>query len=179
MSRRVFLGAVASVSLVLSGCQGMDPGKLGINMQIQTASQATPDEARQVVSLIYAQAPDSALEALPFVFGDYLTFTEQIKARLPQLRPWFDQGVIGNTSGGYVAVRDRSRAAEVRPLVKAENNDRTNLYGASANPVAQVDDDDASNASSEQAAYGAAWIDLAPSGWWFKDSTGNWRQKGG
>lgn len=167
------------VAVALAGCQGVDLGK-GLDIQIQTASQATPDQARQVVAMIYAQAPNSAFEALPFADVNFWQAAEGSRDRLPQLRPWFSQGVIGNTGGGFVAIRDKAQADQVRALVKAENNDRANMYRHGSDLVgydANVDED--SWLPYEQASYGQAWIDMAPTGWWSRDASGNWQQKQG
>lgn len=175
---RGLLTAVAVV-LGLAACQGGNFSK-GLDITIQTGAQATPDQARQVVAMIYAQAPNDAFEALPFADVNFWRPAEGSRNRLPQLRPWFDRGVIGNTSGGFVAVRDKSQADQVRALVRAENNDRANMYRHGSDLVgydANVDED--SWQPYEQASYGQAWIDMAPVGWWSRDASGNWQQKRG
>ena len=170
--------AVAVFALAMAGCQGVDLSK-ALDIQIQTASQAAPDQARQVVAMIYAQAPNDAFEALPFADVNFWRAAEGSRDRLPSLRPWFDQGVIGNTSGGFVAIRDKSQADGVRALVKAENNNRAAMYRSGSDLVgydANVDDD--SWLPYEQASYGQAWIEMAPAGWWSRDASGNWQRKG-
>lgn len=171
--RRVCVGVAAG--LLLAGCQGVDLSKL-VDFQIQTAAQATPAEARKVVGMIYAQAPASEISALPYANIDFLHAAEGIKARLATLQPWFQEGVIGNTTGGFVAVRDASRAGGLKTLLRAENNDRARLYGAAAEGVGPGEDDN-DWAPFEQSSFGKAWIDLSPSGWWFRDGSGAWRQK--
>lgn len=171
--------ATLALGLGLAGCQGVDLSK-ALDIKVQTASQATPDQARQVVAMIYAQAPNDAFEALPFADVNFWKAAEGSRDRLPQLRPWFDQGVIGNTGGGFVAIRDKSRADQVRALVKAENNDRAAIYRSGSDLVgfdANVDDD--SWLPYEQASYGQVWIEMAPVGWWSRDASGNWQRKGG
>jgi len=176
-------GALAAASLALglalAGCQGVDLSK-ALDIKVQTASQATPDQARQVVAMIYAQAPNDAFEALPFADVNFWKAAERSRDRLPQLRPWFDRGVIGNTSGGFVTVRDKSQADQVRDLIKAENTDRAAMYRSGSDLVGydnDDDDDDSSWLPYEQASYGQAWIEMAPVGWWSRDAAGNWQQK--
>jgi hypothetical protein len=178
MSRRRGVASLVLI-LALAGCQGVDLSK-ALDIKIQTASLATPDQARQVVAMIYAQAPNSAFEALPFADVNFWQAAEGSRDRLPQLRPWFNQGVIGNTSGGFVAIRDNSQADQVRALVRAENNNRAAMYRSGSDLVgydANVDDD--SWLPYEQASYGQAWIEMAPTGWWSRDASGIWQRKGG
>ena len=108
--------AAACAAATLAGCQGVDLSK-ALDIKVQTATQAAPDQARQVVAMIFAQAPDNAFEALPFADANFWKAAEASRDRLPQLRPWFNQGVIGNTAGGFVAVREKSLADQVRALV--------------------------------------------------------------
>ena len=58
----------------------------------------------------------------------------QMKARFPQLKPWFDKGVFSEGDDGYLSVNESAVTSIrdkglVRNLAAAENNDRNKLYG--------------------------------------------------
>ena len=105
---------------------------------------------------------------------------EQIKARMAsrfgELRPFLDNGAVGLTGDGLVAVHDANAAslaerARMNQLVNAENKDRKALYQAIA---------DANNqpgwAGQIQKTFAERWISQAQSGWWYQ-SGGSWKKK--
>ncbi len=100
-----------------------------------------------------------------------------MEARFPALKPFFDTGSIGMTADGLITVRDlnsvplRDRKT-VSSLVSAENQDRNTLYReiARANGHPEWEDD-------IRATFAQRWVANAPSGWWYQDAGGNWKQK--
>ncbi|MDT8388016.1 MAG: YdbL family protein [Thiogranum sp.] len=100
-----------------------------------------------------------------------------MEARFPSLKPFFDTGSIGMTADGLLTVRDlnsvplRDRKT-VSTLVSAENKDRNTLYReiARANGHPEWEDDIRST-------FAQRWVANAPSGWWYQDAGGNWKQK--
>lgn len=99
-----------------------------------------------------------------------------LRARHPQLLPYYNSGAIGLTANGLVAVRDAnavplSARKTVNQLVADDNRDRSALYreiaAANGHPEweAQI-----------QATFARRWIDLAQAGWYFQ-SGGGWKSK--
>ncbi|MDO4642959.1 MAG: DUF1318 domain-containing protein [Cardiobacteriaceae bacterium] len=105
---------------------------------------------------------------------------EQIKARMAnrftEMSPFLDNGAIGLTSDGLVAVHNADAVgleerARMNQLVNAENKDRKALYQAIA---------DANNhpdwAAQIQQTFAECWISQAKGGWWYQ-AGGSWEQK--
>lgn len=99
-----------------------------------------------------------------------------LKARHPQLLPYYNSGAIGLTANGLIAVRDAKAIAlnarqTVNQLVADDNRERAALYREIA----------AANGHPEwegqiQATFARRWIDLAQAGWYYQ--TGNsWKAK--
>ena len=165
-SRRRLLG-LGVVALLLSAC-----GSTGLYI----ASSGTTTEAKQVVALIYAQAPDAKIQKLPYSGGDLTRAVKRLRDRYPQLKPWLDEGVIGNTANGYVALRDNARRAQVRDLIAKENRDRSLLYHEVSEAVGQ-DDEHPDFLAFVTSTFGSEWIDQGPPGWWWLDERRKWQQK--
>lgn len=99
-----------------------------------------------------------------------------MKARHPQLLPYYNSGAVGLTGNGLIAVRDAkaiplSARKTVNQLVADDNRDRTALYreiaAANGHPEweAQI-----------QETFARRWIDRAQSGWYYQ-SGGAWKAK--
>jgi uncharacterized protein YdbL (DUF1318 family) len=93
-----------------------------------------------------------------------------------QLAAFYDNGAVGLTRDGFLAVRDLNAAAlnqrnAVQQLVNQENNDRRTLYTeiAKANGHPEWESD-------IRATFARQWISNARSGWWYQGSAG-WTQK--
>ncbi len=157
---------------LLAGCKTID-----VNARL--GAQASPLQARELVGLVYAQAPDEAITRLDHATSNFMARGLRIKARWPQLKPEFEAGRIGLTLGGFVALRDEAgdAAAALHELVREENVDRAVLYGAGADQVGHGGDDLQSWLPYEQSGFGEAWVDQAPAGWWYLDEAGVWHQK--
>lgn len=103
--------------------------------------------------------------------------TQSMEARHAQLKKYYDSGAIGLTRDGLVSVRDQNLVPlpernGARKLVAEENADRTNLYReiATANGHAEWEAD-------IRTTFAERWASKAPSGWWFQDEGGSWKQK--
>ncbi|MEW6167590.1 MAG: YdbL family protein [Pseudomonadota bacterium] len=101
----------------------------------------------------------------------------QMERRFAELRPYLNDGVVGLTADGDVAVRDPAAVplAErntVRTLVANENADRAALYReiAAANGQPQWE-------PQIREVFASRWIAKAQPGWWYQDASGAWKQK--
>jgi hypothetical protein len=167
--RTLILTAAACLA---AACNGVEPHTLNI----QTAAAGTQVEARQVVALVYAQAPDTEMEKLLYSGGDLSRAVKRLRDRYPLLKPWLDEGVIGNTAGGFIALRDASRREQLRELLWDENRDRALLHNRASVAVGHGNDDLNSWLPYASYSFGSEWIAQGNSGWWWLDEQGRWRQ---
>ena len=165
-SRRRLLG-LGVVTLLLSAC-----GSTGLYI----ASSGTTTEAKQVVALIYAQAPDAKIQKLPYSGGDLTRAIKRLRDRYPQLKPWLDEGVIGNTASGFIALHDPARRDQVRDLMSIENRDRSLLYRETSEAVG-YDDEHPDWLPYVYFSFGTEWIGQGPAGWWWMNERRQWLQK--
>lgn len=94
-----------------------------------------------------------------------------------QLQPYYNSGAIGMDSKGLITLRDPGAVSikernKVNQLVAAENQDRNALYAeiARANGHPEWENDIRNT-------FARRWVSNAPSGWYFQDNSGNWKQK--
>jgi len=108
--------------------------------------------------------------------------TEAIRDRMQNrfrdtLKDLFSSGALGFSADGMVAVRDATKLplaqrAQVNTVVADENRDRAALYREVANAnnhpewEAQI-----------RATFARGWIERAPAGWYYQDSSGAWKRK--
>lgn len=99
------------------------------------------------------------------------------QARHLQLKPFYDNGAIGLTRDGLIALRDASlvplaQRAAVQSLVAEENRDRAALYReiarANGHPEWEAD---------IRATFASRWIAKAPAGWYVQNANGEWVRK--
>ena len=119
-----------------------------------------------------AQQPDISIRS-PAIDA----LRQSMRARSAELQPHYRGGAVGFTRDGMVAVRDlnavplRDRAG-VQRLVADENKDRAALYReiarANGHPEWEPNIRDT---------FARVWVEEAPSGYWYQDAGGNWRQK--
>lgn len=100
-----------------------------------------------------------------------------MSGRFQTLKPLLDQGIVGLTREGLVAIRMRSVAAPaernaVERLVTDENKDRTTLYREIARANGRPDWE-----TDLKRIFGERWISRAPAGWYINDSKGDWTKK--
>lgn len=100
-----------------------------------------------------------------------------MSARHEKLKPFYNTGAIGMDRNGFITLRDDSAVPlkdrnTVKKLIADENNDREALYRevASANGHPEWKSD-------IQAIFANRWVANAPSGWWYKNNSGEWVQK--
>ena len=160
------LPGMAAIVLLLAACN---------SVEIHTAATGTKIEARQVVAFVYAQAPDSEIDRLLLSGGDLTRAIKGLRDRYPTLKPWLDQGVIGNTAGGFVALRDTTRREQLHDLLCDENRNRAFLYDRASAAVGHCDN----NIWLSYASYtfGREWIAQGQPGWWWQDEKGRWQRQ--
>lgn len=104
---------------------------------------------------------------------------EAMKKRFVSLKPHFNGGNIGETNLGMIDIRSEAGLtlqdkAALRKLVKAENDDRTDLYAE----VARALDIEDSQIERIRKIFAENWIEAAASGWWIQKEDGAWIKKG-
>lgn len=165
--RRRFLALAA---VLLAACETVD-------IDVHTAATGTKIEVKDVVALVYGQAPVAEIDQLPYSGGDLTRALKRIHARYPTLKPWLDQGVLGNSASGFIVLREPARRAELKELIRQENFDRALLYTQASVAVGHGTDN--LNAWLPYASYtfGKEWIGQGAQGWWSLDENSAWRQK--
>lgn len=163
---------LALSALLLAACQNMETR----TFSVQTAAAGTLVEARQVVALVYAQAPNTEVDKLLYSGGDLTRVIERLRDRYPQLKPLLDEGAIGNTVGGFVALRDDSRRQELAELLWQENRDRAILHGQATVAVGHGNNDFNSWLPYASYSFGKEWIGQGRPDWWWLDDDRRWRQ---
>lgn len=103
--------------------------------------------------------------------------TASMEARHAQLEKYYASGAVGLTNDGMVELRDPNAVplperGIARKLVTDENADRASLYAEIArtnnHPEWEAD---------IRATFGQRWAAKARAGWWYKDGSGQWKQK--
>ncbi len=163
---------VLCLPLGLAACQQVEVH----TFQIQTAAHGTQVEAKQVVGLVYAQGAEAEIDKLLYSGGDLTQAIKRIYQRYPQLKPLFDQGVIGNTAGGFVALRDASQEQRWEDLIWQENADRVFLYRQTTVAVGHGLRNMNGWLPYASFSFGQEWIDQGQPGWWYQDEAGTWHQ---
>ncbi len=107
-----------------------------------------------------------------------LAIKEKMKVRAAALMPFFEAGAIGEGKDGFVAVRDTSaismqERAKLNPLVKAENDDRRELYKEVAKALGVKESD----LDKVQESFAKEWQRSAKPGWWVEDASGTWKKR--
>ena len=103
---------------------------------------------------------------------------EAIKERFVEFERFYNGGHVGEAIDGFVKVREEGGLslkdrAQLRSLVKDENEDRKNLY----TEVAQALEIDASQIPRLQKVFAESWIENARPGWWIQNEEGAWIKK--
>jgi hypothetical protein len=164
---------LAAVAFPLAACNGVETHTLNI----QVAATGTQVEAKQVVALVYAQAPNAEIDKLLYSGGDLTRAIERLRDHYPQLKPWLDAGAIGNTASGFVALRDASKREQLRELLWDENRDRAFLHNRASVAVGHGNNDLNSWLPYASYSFGSEWIAQGRPGWWWLDEQGQWQQK--
>ena len=100
-----------------------------------------------------------------------------LRENFQQLRPMFENGSVGLTRDGNVALRDASgiplaQRGQVNTLIAQSNQDRAALYReiAVANGRPEWEND-------IRATFAQRWIDRSRPGWYYQDPNGAWVKK--
>jgi uncharacterized protein YdbL (DUF1318 family) len=125
-----------------------------------------------LVSSLYAQ------EATEVTTPKVRALKQSIIDRFPKIKPFFDNGNVGEGNDGLLKIRDESGLnlkdkAMLRNLVNDENNDRKNMYAE----IARAMEIEASQIPRIQKIFAALWIKKANSGWWIQNEKGVWAKK--
>jgi uncharacterized protein YdbL (DUF1318 family) len=150
------------------------PGEDESSRRLDTEAKA--NVAREVLDFITppadAQQPDIKIST-----PGIAKLRGLMKQRHQALMPFYQSGAVGMTSDGLLAVRDPEAIPlqdrnPVKQWVVDENRDRNALYPE----IAQA------NGHPEwereiRNIFASRWIANAPAGWWYQDTSGNWRQK--
>ena len=103
---------------------------------------------------------------------------DSIKARFPQLKPFYDKGNVGESNTGFLENRDLGNMslkekADLSRLIEQENKDRKDLYAEimkankfGPNVLPQI-----------QKIFANSWRDKSQSGWWIQKDSGEWEKK--
>lgn len=103
---------------------------------------------------------------------------DRMKQRYRQsMHQLLDNGVVGFTNDGLVAVRDASniplsKRARINSIVAAENRDRKALYREIANANGHPD-----WTSKIRSTFAELWIEKAHNGWYVQNDSGAWTRK--
>lgn len=126
----------------------------------------------RLVAPASAQTPDLRVES-PAINR----LRTSMRSRSSELAPYLRSGALGFGRDGFVATRDLSdlplqERGRVQRLVNEENADRRSLYREIARANDRPDWEDRIRET-----FARVWIEEAPSGYWYQDGDGNWRQK--
>ena len=106
---------------------------------------------------------------------------QQLKAsmekRHKKLAPYYNSGAIGMTRNGELEMRDQKLVPmqernSLKSLLSKENKDRSALYKeiAKANGHPEWE-------AEIRNTFAKRWVGNAPSGWWYQNKQGAWKQK--
>ncbi len=125
-----------------------------------------------VLPVAYAEEPDLTIST-----PGIRKLTAAMEQRHKTLRSYYDSGAVGMTRNALIAERDPKAIPvkdrnKVKQLVANENRDRNNLYKeiAKANGHPEWEND-------IRDTFAKRWVANAPSGWWYQDKAGTWKQK--
>jgi len=169
--RRLLGGAVGA--LLLAACGGPES-------YVHIAANGTKIEAKQVVALVYAQSPDTEIDKVLYSGGELTRVIKRLRDRYPQLKPWLDQGAIGNTASGFVVLREDAQGvpgaqdAPLRDLVRDENRDRTFLYKEASAAVGHGTDNLSRWLPYASSTFGKEWTAQGQPGWWSMNEQQQW-----
>lgn len=157
-------------TLFLAACNGTE----NININVQIAATGTQIEAKQVVTLVYSQLPDAEIDKLLYAGGDLTRVIKRLRDRYPQLKPRLDEGAIGNTASGFVALHDTAQQDALRELLRDENRDRAFLYNQASAAVGHGGDTLSAWLPYASYSFGKEWIEQGQAGWWSLNEQQQW-----
>lgn len=100
-----------------------------------------------------------------------------MQQRHSQLLDYYNNGAVGLTRDGLIAVRDANAVPlaerqSVNAKVAAENADRQALYQEIAKANAHPEWE-----SDVRKTFAQRWVEKAAPGWWYQSSGGSWSKK--
>ncbi|MDQ7089748.1 MAG: YdbL family protein [Methylococcales bacterium] len=100
-----------------------------------------------------------------------------MKARFDTLKDFYEQGYVGITKEGLIAVKEASSIPlksrnKVSKLVEAENTDRDTLYHAIADENGHPD-----WYQQIKTTFAKRWVSNAQAGWWYQNANEKWTKK--
>lgn len=103
---------------------------------------------------------------------------QSLKEKEPLLRPFFDQGRIGESNDGFIRIRSEDGLslkdkADLRRLTNEVNKDRESLYAE----VAKALNIEVSQIPRIQKIFAKSWIENSSPGWWIQEEDGQWVRK--
>jgi len=103
---------------------------------------------------------------------------DSIKARFPQLRPFYDKGNVGESNTGFLENRDLGNMslkekADLSRLIEQENKDRKDLYAE----IMKANKFGTDVLPQIQKIFANSWRDKSQSGWWIQKDSGEWDKK--
>lgn len=103
---------------------------------------------------------------------------ESLKKRFPDLKPFYDEGRIGETNNGFVEKKDLDglglkEKSKLLKLIDEENKDRTNLY----EEILKANKLGPENLEEVKKIFANSWRDKSSKGWWIQKDDGNWIKK--
>lgn len=103
---------------------------------------------------------------------------DSIKARFPQLKPFYDKGNVGESNTGFLENRDLGNMslkekADLSRLIEQENKDRKDLYAE----IMKANKFGPDVLPQIQKIFANSWRDKSQSGWWIQKDSGEWEKK--
>ncbi len=103
---------------------------------------------------------------------------DSIKARFPQLKPFYDKGNVGESNTGFLENRDLGKMslkekADLSRLIEQENKDRKDLYVE----IMKANKFGSDVLPQIQKIFANSWRDKSQSGWWIQKDSGEWEKK--
>ena len=103
---------------------------------------------------------------------------DSMKARFPQLKPFYDKGNVGESNMGFLENRDLGNLglkdkADLSRLVEQENKDRKDLYSE----IMKANKFGPDVLPQIQKIFANSWRDQSQTGWWVQKDTGEWVKK--
>lgn len=135
-------------------------------------------QAERLVARVYGLPADP----LPYGGPDIDRPLQRMVARWPELKVLLEDGTIGLTADGEVAIRDfagrdQAVARQLKALVKAENRDRDELYRGMTAAIGHGGNTLPQMLGYTEDTFGGEWLRQAPAGWWGQDHQGRWSRK--
>lgn len=171
--------AARAADQIIRDVYGEQEALPGTVPQSEPSSQAPPAQMQPVwVSVLeWMVYPVQAAANINIQTPAIRSIRASMEQRFKKLKPFYENGSVGMTNNGHIAVRDLNQVAlkdrkKASGLVAEENRDRTELYReiarANGHPEWEAD---------IRATFASRWISNAPAGWWYQNASGDWNKK--